>query len=49
MKLVRSAIVGAIAKKVIDEARKPQNQAKIKQLIAQMQNKGAARKGGRRY
>jgi hypothetical protein len=35
MKLIRSAIVAGIAKKVIDEARKPENQAKIKALIAQ--------------
>ena len=31
MKLLRSALVAGIAKKVIDEARKPHNQAKIKQ------------------
>ncbi|MGY1619018.1 hypothetical protein ACI797_19935 [Geodermatophilus sp. SYSU D00691] len=48
MKLVRSAIVAAVAKKVIDEARKPQNQAKIKQFVAQMQNKNA-KKGSRGY
>ena len=43
MKLLRSALVAGIAKKVIDEARKPQNQAKIKAYIAQatQKNKGA--------
>ena len=35
MKLLRSALVAGIAKKVIDEARKPQNQAKAKELYAQ--------------
>jgi hypothetical protein len=43
VKLIRSAIVAGIAKKVIDEARKPHNQAKIKQFIAQQTGK---RKGG---
>jgi hypothetical protein len=44
MKLIRSAIMAGIAKKVIDEARKPHNQAKIKQFIAQATSKN---KGGR--
>jgi hypothetical protein len=35
MKLLRSALVAGIAKKVIDEARKPQNQAKIKAYVQQ--------------
>jgi hypothetical protein len=39
MKLLRSAIVAGIAKKVFDEARKPQNQAKIKAYIAQATDK----------
>ena len=34
-----------IAKKVYDEARKPHNQAKIKQAVQKMQE----RRGGRRY
>jgi hypothetical protein len=35
-----------IAKKVYDEARKPANQAKAKELFRQMQSKGS--KGSRR-
>ena len=46
MKLLRSALVAGIAKKVIDEARKPHNQAKIKQLIAQMGDQHKKRGGG---
>ncbi len=47
MKLIRSAIMAGIAKKVLDEARKPHNQAKIKQAIADFQNKrgGGSRPG----
>jgi hypothetical protein len=50
MKLLRSAIVAGIAKKVIDEARKPHNQAKIKAYIAQAtsKNKGTGGSAGRR-
>jgi len=33
MKLMRSAIAVAIAKRVYEEARKPQNQAKIRSAI----------------
>ncbi len=46
MKLLRSAIVAGIAKKVIDEARKPQNQAKIKAYIAQATSKTKGGRGG---
>jgi hypothetical protein len=49
MKLIRSAIVAGIAKKVIDEARKPHNQAKIKQFIAQVTSKGKGSSGRRPY
>ena len=51
MKLLRSAIVAGIAKKVIDEARKPHNQAKIKAYIAQAtsKNKGGGTPGRRSY
>ncbi|WP_448627776.1 hypothetical protein [Geodermatophilus sp. URMC 64] len=49
MKLMRSAIAAAIAKKVFDEARKPQNQQKIKDLIAQMQNKSGPKRPRGRY
>lgn len=40
---------GALAKKAIDEGRKPENQAKIKSAIASMRNKkgGSAKKAGR--
>ena len=47
MGLIRGAIFAGIAKKVIDEARKPHNQAKIKQLIAQVTDKN--KKGGGTY
>ena len=46
MKLIRSAIMAGIAKKVIDEARKPHNQAKLKQLFAQATSKNKGAKGG---
>jgi hypothetical protein len=49
MKLLRSALVAGIAKKVIDEARKPHNQAKIKQLIAQATSKNKGSRGGGSY
>jgi flagellar biosynthesis protein FliP len=43
VKLIRSAIMAGIAKKVYDEARKPENQQKIKDLIAQASNRAKAR------
>ena len=46
MKLLRSAIVAGIAKKVIDEARKPQNQAKIKAYVQQAMDKRKGTRGG---
>ena len=49
MKLIRSAVMAAVAKKVFDEARKPQNQAKLKQMLAQVQNRaksGQSRRPG---
>lgn len=39
MKLLRSVTVIGIAKKVYDEARKPQNQAKIKSTIERARSK----------
>jgi len=42
VKLIRSAVMAMVAKKVFEEARKPQNQQKIKDFVAQMQ---AKRKG----
>ena len=44
MGLINGLIKAGIAKKVIDEARKPQNQAKAKQLLAQLQSKSAGKK-----
>ena len=37
MKLMRSAALAGVAKKLYDEARKPQNQAKIKAAVAKAQ------------
>ena len=48
MKLLRSAIVAGIAKKVIDEARKPQNQAKIKAYLAQARLEDQGQQGHHR-
>ena len=44
MGLINGLIKAGIAKKVIDEARKPHNQAKAKRLIAQLQAKTAGKK-----
>ena len=48
--MLRKLMASGIAAKVIQEARKPQNQAKIKQFIQDYQNKnkggGAARGKG---
>ena len=38
MGLLNGLVKAGIAKKLFDEARKPQNQAKAKQLLAQLQN-----------
>ena len=38
-----------IAKKVVDEARKPENQAKVKRGVEQLKAKQAARKGRRQH
>jgi flagellar biosynthesis protein FliP len=34
MKLIRTAVMAGVAKKAYDEARKPQNQQKIKDAVA---------------
>ena len=39
MGLVSGLLKAGIAKKIYDEARKPQNQAKAKELLAQMRAK----------
>jgi hypothetical protein len=47
--MLRKLIASGVAAKVIAEARKPQNQAKIKKAIADFQNKrgsGGSRPGG---
>ena len=38
MGLISGPVKAGIAKKLFDEARKPQNQAKTKQLLAQLQS-----------
>ena len=37
MKLMRSAALAGVGKKLYDEARKPHNQAKIKDAVAKVQ------------
>ena len=43
MGLLSGLIKAGVAKKVYDEARKPHNQAKARQLLAQLQSKGSKR------
>ena len=45
MGLLSGLLKAGVAKKVYDEARKPKNQAKARQLLAQLQSKG----GKKRY
>ena len=40
MGLLGGMMKAGIAKKVFDEARKPKNQAKAKEMFAKLQNKG---------
>ncbi len=51
--MIRKLIASGVAAKVLQEARKPQNQAKIKKMIADFQNKrggqSGRRPGGTRY
>ena len=47
--MLRKLIASGVAAKVLQEARKPQNQEKIKKMIADFQNKnkgGTGRTGG---
>jgi hypothetical protein len=37
MKPMRSAVFAGVAKKLLDEARKPENQARIKEAVAKVQ------------
>ena len=39
MKLMKTAVLAGLAKKAIDEGRKPQNQAKIKQAMGRAKAK----------
>lgn len=43
--MIRKLMVSGVAAKVISEARKPQNQAKLKKMLADFQNKNS---GGKR-
>ena len=45
--MLRKIVASGIAAKVIQEARKPENQAKIKKAIADFQQKRAGRAGRR--
>lgn len=45
MKIIRTAVLLAVAKKAYDVARKPENQARIKDAVARLQ---AQRAGGHR-
>ena len=48
--MIRKLMMSGVAAKVIQEARKPHNQAKIKKFISDFQNKqGGKRSGGSRY
>ena len=45
--LIKKLIASCVAARVIQEARKPQNQAKIKKAIADFQNKRGGQPGRR--
>jgi hypothetical protein len=48
--MIRKLIASGVAAKVIQEAKKPHNQAKIKKFIADFQNKNSGKKpGSKRY
>ena len=47
--MLRKVLASGIAAKVIQEARKPQNQAKIKEFIAKMGEQNKKRGGGKGY
>jgi hypothetical protein len=48
MRLMRSAVAIGIARKIYTEARKPENQRRIKQAVEQIQARRAASRGGGR-
>ena len=39
MRLIRGAVLVGVAKKVYDEARKPENQARIKEAVAKVRER----------
>jgi hypothetical protein len=41
MKMMRSAVLAGVAKKLLDESRKPENQARIKEAVAKVQARRA--------
>lgn len=43
MKLLRGVAAAGIAKKVLTEARKPKNQARIKSAVAKVRSRGQGR------
>jgi len=47
MGLFSAVTKGALAKKAIEEGRKPENQAKIKSAISSLRGKGGGQGGGR--
>jgi hypothetical protein len=49
--MLRKLIASGVAAKVVQEARKPENQAKIKKAISDFQAKrsGGSRPGGKKY
>ena len=47
MKLIRTAVMAGLAKVVYDQARKPENQQKIKDLVAQVSSKAQGSQGRR--
>jgi len=49
MGLISGLLKAGVAKKVLTEAQKPQNQAKARQLLSKLTNKGSGPRGGTRY
>jgi hypothetical protein len=43
MKLMRTAVLAGVAKKVYDESRKPENQARIRAAVAKVQERRGRR------
>ena len=47
MGLISALTKAGLAKKAVDEARKPHNQARIKQIVARLSRRGAPQSGAR--